>query len=77
MAVCGVSGLSIAIEAIQWTAGIGLAELDDVVSNGIGSMTGAGITWAMRSFKEERQVKPDGVPIWQQTGADESDTAGR
>ena len=47
-------GLSIAIEAIQWTAGIGLAELDDVVSNGIGAMTGAGIAWAMLSFKEER-----------------------
>ena len=37
--ICMVT--SIAIEAIQWIAGIGLAETDDVISNTIGGLIGS------------------------------------
>lgn len=43
--------LSVLIEAVQWFAGIGLADFDDVLSNGLGAMIGflfaAGIPQAL------------------------------
>lgn len=36
-------GFSIIIEAVQWFTGIGLSELDDVVSNGLGALFGYGL----------------------------------
>lgn len=34
-------GISVLVEVIQWVFGIGLAEADDVLSNGIGGLIGA------------------------------------
>ena len=36
-------GVSVLVEVIQWVFGIGLAEADDVVSNGIGGLIGAAV----------------------------------
>lgn len=41
-------GLSIAIEAVQWFTGIGLAEIDDVLSNGLGTLIGYGFAVGLR-----------------------------
>ena len=48
---------SVAIEIVQYTTGVGLSELDDVISNGLGSVLGFGMAWlvktAWRQFKHE------------------------
>ncbi len=41
--------LSIAIEVTQYLTGIGLCELDDVFSNGLGSIIGYSLVYAMTS----------------------------
>ena len=46
--------LSVVIEAVQWFTGIGLAEVDDVISNGIGALIGYGFAAGMRSLFHRR-----------------------
>lgn len=50
--------LSVAIEVVQYIMGVGFSELDDVISNGLGSALGFGMAWlgktVWRRFKHER-----------------------
>lgn len=48
-------GLSAVIEAIQYFAGIGLCEIDDVISNGLGTMLGYGLLEAIFQFQRVKQ----------------------
>ena len=45
-------GLSIVIEAVQWFTGIGLSEMDDVVSNGLGALIGYGFAAGMKRLPQ-------------------------
>lgn len=42
--------LSIVIESVQWFTGIGLCEVDDVISNSLGALIGYGVAEAMGGF---------------------------
>lgn len=57
VAVC--IALSVAIETVQWFFAIGMAEADDVVSNGLGGLIGAviGGLWPMRSWSSRNNEK--------------------
>ena len=44
--------LSILIEAIQYFAGIGLCEIDDVISNSMGGFIGCGFAAAISMWKD-------------------------
>jgi len=48
--------LSILIEAIQYIAGIGLCEIDDVITNGLGGVTGYGLSWGIHWFLSRENV---------------------
>ena len=48
------AGVSVIIEAVQYVAGIGLAEADDVVSNTIGGAVGAGLAALWKPKPVER-----------------------
>ena len=59
--LCAV-GLSVAIEAIQYVTGLGLAEFDDVVSNGLGAAIGFGLGVALMTVVGRRRDKRVVVP---------------
>ncbi|MCR5419487.1 MAG: VanZ family protein [Lachnospiraceae bacterium] len=50
--------LSVAIESIQYFTGVGLCELDDVFSNGLGGLIGYGVVSCFKPyFKEDRGME--------------------
>ena len=51
--ICAV-GLSLGIETVQYFAGIGLGEIDDVISNSIGAALGCGIAMSLKTFKAQK-----------------------
>ena len=46
--------LSVLIEAVQYLTGIGLCEIDDVISNGLGAIIGYGIADGICEFRRRR-----------------------
>ena len=48
--------ISIAIEAMQYFLSVGLCELDDVISNGIGGIIGVLMCWLVRRLLGKAQV---------------------
>lgn len=48
--------ISVGIEIVQYVAGIGLAEVDDVVSNGLGGVIGAGIAACYQTRRKNEKA---------------------
>ena len=40
--------ISVAVEAMQYLMSVGVCELDDVISNGIGGVVGVMVCWLVR-----------------------------
>lgn len=51
--------LSVLIEACQYMTGYGLCELDDVISNSIGALTGFGVGYGLKRLKSAVLIKAD------------------
>ena len=47
-------GLSVGIETVQYITGIGLCEIDDVISNSLGAALGGGVAMSIRAFCGKR-----------------------
>ncbi len=56
-------GLSVVIEIVQYVTGLGLAEFDDVISNGLGAAVGFGFGYVLepvvKRFKRTRKKRTD------------------
>ena len=49
--------ISLCIELIQYCAGTGLAEFDDIISNGLGALMGYGIGYCLVPVRGQRWQK--------------------
>lgn len=54
-------GLSIVIEIVQYFTGLGLCELDDVISNGLGAAVGFGFGYALEPIVKRFMLNADRV----------------
>ena len=51
------SMLSILIESIQYFTGVGLFEIDDMITNGVGGVIGYSVSWAIHGLINDRVAK--------------------